>query len=154
MFRKKASKSLKKKEVEAEGFKYMHIFSKSLHSLGFEAVLLTLEPNSKREKVITDAWEFKYILKGEVKYVIDNEEVILKEGDSLYFNGKFPHVPVSISDESCVMLVLYFLYGLTISFLFCFFVILNDTSRIDSVQVYVTLHQRQVAAFDSLKHTV
>lgn len=95
------------KEIEAQGFKYMHIFSKSLNSLGFEAVLLTLEPNSKREKVITDAWEFKYILKGTVKYLIDQEEVILSEGDALYFNGRFPHVPVSISDESCIMLVLY-----------------------------------------------
>ncbi|KQT18462.1 DNA-binding protein [Chryseobacterium sp. Leaf404] len=95
------------KEIEAEGFKYMHIFSKSLNSLGFEAVLLTLEPRSKREKVITDAWEFKYILQGTVKYVIDQEEIILSEGDALYFNGKHPHVPVSISDESCIMLVLY-----------------------------------------------
>lgn len=103
----KENQQIIEKEIEAQGFKYMHIFSKSLNSLGFEAVLLTLEPNSKREKVITDAWEFKYILKGTVKYLIDQEEVILSEGDALYFNGRFPHVPVSISDESCTMLVLY-----------------------------------------------
>lgn len=103
----KENQQIIEKEIEAQGFKYMHIFSKSLNSLGFEAVLLTLEPNSKREKVITDAWEFKYILKGTVKYLIDQEEVILSEGDALYFNGRFPHVPVSISDESCIMLVLY-----------------------------------------------
>lgn len=103
----KENQQVIEKEIEAQGFKYMHIFSKSLNSLGFEAVLLTLEPNSKREKVITDAWEFKYILKGTVKYLIDQEEVILSEGDALYFNGRFPHVPVSITDESCIMLVLY-----------------------------------------------
>ena len=103
----KENQQIIEKEIEAQGFKYMHIFSKSLNSLGFEAVLLTLEPNSRREKVITDAWEFKYILKGTVKYLIDQEEVILSEGDALYFNGRFPHVPVSISDESCIMLVLY-----------------------------------------------
>lgn len=103
----KENQQIIEKEIEAKGFKYMHIFSKSLNSLGFEAVLLTLEPNSKREKVITDAWEFKYILKGTVKYVIDQEEIILSEGDALYFNGKHPHVPESISDESCLMLVLY-----------------------------------------------
>ena len=108
IFVPKENQQVIEKEVEAEGFKYMHIFSKSLHSLGFEAVLLTLEPNSKRDKVITDAWEFKYILKGKVKYIIDNEEIELQEGDSLYFNGKLPHVPVSISDEDCIMLVLYF----------------------------------------------
>jgi len=103
----KENQQIIEKEIEAKGFKYMHIFSKSLNSLGFEAVLLTLEPNSKREKVITDAWEFKYILKGTVKYVIDQEEIILSEGDALYFNGRHPHVPESISDESCLMLVLY-----------------------------------------------
>lgn len=95
------------KEAEAKGFKYTHIFSKSINSLGFEALLLTIEPNSKREKVITDAWEFKYILKGKVKYIIDDEEIILSEGDALYFNGKHPHVPESISNETCMMLVLY-----------------------------------------------
>lgn len=103
----KENQQIIEKEMEAKGFKYMHIFSKSLNSLGFEAVLLTLEPNSKREKVITDAWEFKYILKGKVKYIIDQEEIILSEGDALYFNGRHPHVPESISDESCIMLVLY-----------------------------------------------
>lgn len=103
----KENQQIIEKEIEARGFKYMHIFSKSLSSLGFEAVLLTLEPNSKREKVITDAWEFKYILKGTVKYIIDQEEIILSEGDALYFNGRHPHVPESISDESCLMLVLY-----------------------------------------------
>lgn len=103
----KENQQVIEKEIEAQGFKYMHIFSKSLNSLGFEAVLLTLEPHSKREKVITDAWEFKYILKGTVKYVIDQEEITLSEGDALYFNGRHPHVPESISDESCLMLVLY-----------------------------------------------
>ncbi|UKB82035.1 XRE family transcriptional regulator [Chryseobacterium sp. MEBOG06] len=103
----KENQQIIEKEMEAKGFKYMHIFSKSLNSLGFEAVLLTLEPNSKREKVITDAWEFKYILKGKVKYIIDQEEIILSEGDALYFNGRHPHVPESISEESCLMLVLY-----------------------------------------------
>lgn len=104
----KENQQILEKEVEAEGFSYLHIFSKSLHALGFEAVLLTIEPGSKREKVITDAWEFKFILHGEVSYLIENEQVDLKEGDSLYFNGKFPHVPVNNSNDKCTMLVLYF----------------------------------------------
>jgi len=104
----KAEQQVLEKEIEATGFSYMHIFSKSMHALGFEAVLLTLEPGCKRDKVITDAWEFKYVLNGEVLYLIDNEEVFLKEGDSLYFDGKFPHVPLNNSSSNCTMLVLYF----------------------------------------------
>lgn len=96
------------KEVEAVGFSYQHIFSRSLHAIGFEAVILTVSPNSQREKVITDAWEFKYIISGECVYLIDNEEIKVEKGDSIYFNGRIPHVPVNRSQSDCVMLVLYF----------------------------------------------
>jgi transcriptional regulator with XRE-family HTH domain len=96
------------KEIEAEGFVYKFIFSKQMAAMGFEAVLLEVKPNSKREKVITDAFEFKYILSGEITYEIDDEEVTLSEGDSLFFDGRLPHVPVNKGDYSCKMLVLYF----------------------------------------------
>lgn len=96
------------KEVEAEGFTYFQIFGKSVNTVGFEAVILTVSPNSRREKVTTDAWEFKYILSGKCVYKIENEEIELTKGDSLYFNGRLPHVPVNQTDSDCNMLVLYF----------------------------------------------
>lgn len=96
------------KEIEAKGFSYQHIFSKSLSTIGFEAVILTIQPNSKREKIITDAWEFKYIIKGSCTYIIDEDEIIVNEGDSIYFNGKTPHVPINNTAQECTMLVLYF----------------------------------------------
>lgn len=105
---KKEEQQLIEKEVEAKGFTYHQLFGKSLHAIGFEAVILTVSPNSKREKVITDAWEFKYIIKGTCSYLIDDTEVIVNEGDSIYFNGRLPHVPVNTSSEDCIMLVLYF----------------------------------------------
>lgn len=105
---KKEEQQLIEKEVEAKGFEYHQIFGKSLHTIGFEAVILTLAPNSEREKVITDAWEFKYVISGECTYYIDDEEVQVKQGDSIYFNGRFPHVPKNSGNENCVMLVLYF----------------------------------------------
>lgn len=95
------------KEVDAKGFSYFHIFSKALDAVGFEAVILVLSPHSEREVVRTDAWEFKYVLKGSCIYFIDNEEVSLQEGDAIYFNGRYPHVPVNKTDSDCVMLVLY-----------------------------------------------
>ena len=98
----------KEDRAETTGFNYYHIFSKSINSIGFEAVILDVEPNCKREKVITDAWEFKYIIKGSVTYIIDDAEVVVNEGDSLCFNGRHPHVPQNRTTENCVMLVLYF----------------------------------------------
>ncbi|NLP57094.1 XRE family transcriptional regulator [Lutibacter sp. B1] len=96
------------KEVEAEGFVYKFIFNKSLSSIGFEAVLLEVLPNSKRDKVTTDAYEFKYMLSGKISYIIDNEEIEITEGDSLFFDGRFPHVPINKDSEPAKMLVLYF----------------------------------------------
>lgn len=100
--------NLVEKEVEAEGFIYKYIFNKGLKSIGFEAVLLEVKPNSKRDKVTTDAYEFKYILSGEIYYMIGDEEVKLEEGDSLFFDGRIPHVPVNKAKKSSKMLVLYF----------------------------------------------
>lgn len=96
------------KEVEAKGFIYRHIFGKQLSSLGFESVLLEVQPGSKREKIATDAFEFKYVLSGECYYIIGNEEVLLKEGDSIFFDGRVPHCPVNRSSKTTIMIVFYF----------------------------------------------
>ncbi len=96
------------KEVEAEGFVYQFIFNKSINSMGFEAVLLEVMPNSKRDKVITDAYEFKYILTGDISYIIDEEEIKLSVGDSIFFDGRIPHVPINKGIIPSKMLVLYF----------------------------------------------
>ncbi len=96
------------KEEEVEGFKYELIFNKNLTSIGFEIVILTLQPNANREKTITDAYEFKYVLDGEVCYIIDDEQVYLKKGDSLFFDARIPHLPKNTSSKPVRMLVFYF----------------------------------------------
>tara|TARA_Y100001934_G_scaffold252789_1_gene317208 strand:+ start:926 stop:1504 length:579 start_codon:yes stop_codon:yes gene_type:complete len=93
---------------EAKGFYYQHILSKDLENLTLECVLLTLTPGAEREKVTTDAFEYKYILKGSATYLIDDKTYELEEGDSLYFNGRLPHVPQNNGSEDCLMLIMYF----------------------------------------------
>ncbi|KPM32176.1 Transcriptional regulator, MerR family [Croceitalea dokdonensis DOKDO 023] len=105
---RKQENSIIEKEVEAVGFEYTYIFGKQLSTIGFETVLLEVRPGSKRDKVTTDAFEFKYILSGECYYVIGEEEVLLKEGDSIFFDGRVPHVPVNRGPVSSKMLVVYF----------------------------------------------
>ena len=94
---------------ESKGFLYHFILSQNIQNLAFEAVILELQPNSRREKVVTDGFEFKFILKGEVEYHLGDEIVLLKKGDSLFFNGKTPHVPVNKTSEVASMLVVYLL---------------------------------------------
>lgn len=105
---RKEENNIIEKEDDAVGFSYSYIFGKQLNSLGFEAVLLEVHPNSQREKVVTDAYEFKYMLSGECTYIIDETEVVLHEGDALFFDGRIPHVPVNRSTHMTKMLVLYF----------------------------------------------
>ncbi|WP_339652151.1 XRE family transcriptional regulator [uncultured Maribacter sp.] len=105
---RKEENTVIEKEDDAVGFSYSYIFGKQINSLGFEAVLLKVHPNSKREKVHTDAYEFKYMLSGECYYVIDDEEILLKEGDSIFFDGRIAHVPENRSKSTATMLVLYF----------------------------------------------
>lgn len=94
---------------EALGFLYRFILGSNIGNLALEAVILELQPDSRREKVVTDGFEFKYLLKGQVEYHLGNEIVRMQTGDSLFFNGKIPHVPVNKSKELAIMLVIYLL---------------------------------------------
>lgn len=104
---RKEEHAIIEKEDEAVGFSYTYIFGKQVSSLGFETVLLEVAPGSKRGKVTTDAYEFKYMLSGECWYVIGEEEVLLKEGDSIFFDGRIPHVPMNKNSVTSTMLVVY-----------------------------------------------
>jgi quercetin dioxygenase-like cupin family protein len=58
--------------------------------------------------VYTEAFEYKYILSGKVDYLINGELYNLEAGDSLFFDGRLPHVPKNNHQESCLMLIVYF----------------------------------------------
>lgn len=100
-----------KKEEEATGFNYNFILDKAFENFAIESVVLEIEPGAKRKKVRTDAYEFKYILEGEINYQIDDEFVLLKKGDTLLYNGNIPHVPHNETDQKARMLVIYFYYN-------------------------------------------
>lgn len=95
------------KEIEAEGFEYASIFGKQFNSVGCEFVILTLAPGCKRNVVETDAFEFKYVISGSCAYKIGDHMVNLRAGDSIFFDGRIPHVPVNEHDEPCTLLVVY-----------------------------------------------
>ncbi|QKX03899.1 helix-turn-helix domain-containing protein [Aquimarina sp. TRL1] len=100
--------ALLEKEDDARGFSYKYIFGKQLAAMGFEAVLLEIQPDSYRKKIETDAYEFKYLLSGSCSYVIGEEEVTLHKGDAIFFDGRTPHVPINRTDSPCTMIVIYF----------------------------------------------
>ncbi len=93
----------------AAGFLSQHILSQNLLNVALEASILTLQPGSQREPVITEGYEFKYVLQGEVEYRLGDDTVLLQTGDSLFFHGQIPHVPANRTTEPASLLVIYLL---------------------------------------------
>lgn len=50
--------------------------------------------------------EFNYILEGTVKIIIDNHEIILHEGDSIYFNSGYNHALKALNNTTVKLLAL------------------------------------------------
>lgn len=92
----------------ATGFHYKRIFSTILNDNHLDFVLLTLEPNSNRDLVTTDAFEFKYLLKGSIECIIGTETFLLKEGDTIFFDATEQHNLVNKGKDDAILFVVYF----------------------------------------------
>lgn len=104
---KKAAQYQSFEKENTVGFHYHRILSTTVDEYHVDFVLLTLKPNAQRAPVQTDAYEFKYILKGCVEYTIGEEIFVMQEGDSIYFDATEPHNPKNIGDTDAQLLVLY-----------------------------------------------
>jgi quercetin dioxygenase-like cupin family protein len=58
--------------------------------------------------VVTAAYEYIYLINGTVKYSLGDEVFEMKAGDSLFFDGGIPHVPINESRTMAILLVVYF----------------------------------------------
>lgn len=91
----------------ARGFHYKRILTTSLQNIHIDVVLLHLEKNSKRAMVRTKAFEYKYVLKGSVKYTVGQNEYLLNEGDSIYFDANELHNLKALNDKDAELLIVY-----------------------------------------------
>ncbi|WP_447640384.1 MULTISPECIES: helix-turn-helix domain-containing protein [Chitinophagaceae] len=92
---------------KAKGFHYQRILSFNGDNVHYDFVLLRLDPDAKRKMVTTQAFEYKYLLKGSVKYVIGKNEYLMEQGDSIYFDARELHNPYNIGTEPAEMLIVY-----------------------------------------------
>ena len=104
---KKAAQYQPFEKENTVGFHYQRIMSSTIDEYHVDFVLLTLMPNAQRAFVQTDAYEFKYILKGKVEYTIGEEIFTMEQGDSIFFDATEPHNPKNIGDTEAQLLVLY-----------------------------------------------
>ena len=104
--RKGEEKGFSKEPVK--GFSYKRILTRSISSQATDVVLLELKKNASRKQFIrTDAYECKYILKGDVEYQVDNEVFELHEGDTLFFDGRAKHRLKNIGNAEALILIFY-----------------------------------------------
>ena len=104
---KKAAQYQPFEKENTVGYHYKRIMSSTIDEYHVDFVLLTLMPNAQRAFVQTDAYEFKYILKGTVEYTIGEETFIMEEGDSIFFDATEPHNPRNTGETEAQILVLY-----------------------------------------------
>jgi transcriptional regulator with XRE-family HTH domain len=93
----------------ARGFKYKRILTRNIDGGPVDTILLELKKGARRGQLIkTDAYEYRYIIKGRVEYQIEEKKYVLEEGDSLFFDGRLPHKPANIGNTDALMLIIYF----------------------------------------------
>jgi transcriptional regulator with XRE-family HTH domain len=66
-----------------------------------EPLLVTIEPeeNKKRTLVAHPGQEFNYVLEGRIKVILGGAEIIMQEGDSIYFDPTIPHGQAALDEK-------------------------------------------------------
>ncbi|WP_321333599.1 XRE family transcriptional regulator [uncultured Bacteroides sp.] len=66
--------------------------------------IVTVEPKSSIDESVQcnshNGQEFNLLLEGKMMFLIDGKELILNEGDSIYFNSKLPHGMKALNNKT------------------------------------------------------
>lgn len=89
------------------GFHYQRIFSSTVDDYHLDFVLLTLQPDAQSSYVETDAYEFKYLISGNIVYSIGEDNYEMEAGDAIFFDATVPHNPKNIGETEAQLLVIY-----------------------------------------------
>lgn len=101
----------KGKGVEVERrkqYKYENLAEKFIHKKA-EPFIVTVEPKDGEEKPSKNSHpgqEFNYILEGSLKYYIHNNEIILNEGDSIFFDSSQEHAMEALNNKTAKFLAI------------------------------------------------
>ena len=73
-----------------------------------EPLLVTVEPgtNADMETNSHEGHEFDYVLQGALRLKVGDQDMILNEGDSAYYDSIHPHAMQAVGDKTCVFLAM------------------------------------------------
>ena len=70
-----------------------------------EPMIVEIDPNDESASLITHAGqEFNYVLQGSIKVLFDGKEIVLEDGDSIYFNPLHPHGQKAVGGKPATFL--------------------------------------------------
>jgi transcriptional regulator with XRE-family HTH domain len=97
------------REDESRGMSYAVILETALNAVNLQVLLVTIQPQVRREPVSGEGDEMLYILSGRVEYRVGDDTITLNTGDTLFFDGALPHAPVNTGKAPVTLLACYFL---------------------------------------------
>ena len=85
----------RRKEYKYENLAYNFIHKKA------EPFMVTIDPDEKEPSDFNShpGQEFNYVIEGSMKIIIDNHEVVLEEGDSIYFDSGYKHIMKPLNNK-------------------------------------------------------
>ena len=105
----RAGEGLPVKRESNHGMDYRMLLESGTTASEFQLMLITVAPGAKRKAVSGAGMEMLYMLSGELEYRIGGDKIPLRRGDTIFFDGAQPHVPVNNSGTEAAMLAFYLL---------------------------------------------
>lgn len=87
-------------------YKYENLSGRFIHKKA-EPFIVTVEPSKTSEKPSTNnhpGQEFNYVLEGSMKLYIHHHEIILNEGDSIFFDSTHDHAMEALNGKKAKFL--------------------------------------------------
>ncbi len=94
---------------DSVGFIYESMVSRSLDHTVFESFMLTVEPHAKRKPVTAEGHQMIFVLEGEADFKLGLDTIALGKGDTIFFDGRIPHVMLNHGSKNAKFLAIYLL---------------------------------------------
>ncbi|MDD1752882.1 MAG: cupin domain-containing protein [Methanotrichaceae archaeon] len=87
-------------------YKYQSLAEKFVHKKA-EPFIVTIEPlDGKSNTYSHHGQEFDLVLEGKIRFRIHDQDVVLDEGDSIFFDSSYSHALEAMDDKPAKLLVL------------------------------------------------
>lgn len=87
-------------------YRYQNLAGKFMRKKAEPFIVDVLPRRDKPSVYSHPGQEFDYVLEGSIRFYIHNNEVVLDEGDSIFFDSSYGHAMEALNDQGARLLVL------------------------------------------------